>query len=186
MVSLLSASTSLIMSWSSDSEGFWPRERMTVPSSLVVIWPRMETFRLGCRIHYELNAGNRGPAGARRCAGEGARRDRSEMLARRPGGATYHRRPCPERQLEKKADLAKCRAYKEGEGLLELGNLLFSKRIGLSDREASASKAKTAGLAQAAPPPTTARGAASSFQGVVGREKRLCRSSSKQWKRCIP
>lgn len=37
MVPLLSASTSLIMSWSSDSEGFWPRERMTVPSSLVVI-----------------------------------------------------------------------------------------------------------------------------------------------------
>jgi hypothetical protein len=34
---LLSASTSLIMSWSSDSLGFWPRERMTVPNSLVVI-----------------------------------------------------------------------------------------------------------------------------------------------------
>lgn len=41
MVPLLSASTSLIMSWSSDSEGFWPRERMTVPSSLVVIWPAL-------------------------------------------------------------------------------------------------------------------------------------------------
>ena len=39
IVPLLSASTSLIMSWSSDSEGFWPSERMTVPSSLVVIWP---------------------------------------------------------------------------------------------------------------------------------------------------
>jgi hypothetical protein len=39
MVPLLSASTSLIMSWSSDSLGFWPSERMTVPSSLVVIWP---------------------------------------------------------------------------------------------------------------------------------------------------
>lgn len=39
MVPLLSASTSLIMSCSSDSEGFWPRERMTVPSSLVVICP---------------------------------------------------------------------------------------------------------------------------------------------------
>jgi hypothetical protein len=37
MVPLLSASTSLIMSWSSDSLGFWPSERMTVPSSLVVI-----------------------------------------------------------------------------------------------------------------------------------------------------
>lgn len=37
MVPLLSASTSLIMSWSSDSEGFWPRDLMTVPSSLVVI-----------------------------------------------------------------------------------------------------------------------------------------------------
>jgi hypothetical protein len=39
MVPLLSASTSLIMSWSSDSEGFWPSDRMTVPSSLVVICP---------------------------------------------------------------------------------------------------------------------------------------------------
>ena len=39
MVPLLSASTSLIMSCNSDSEGFCPRERMTVPSSLVVICP---------------------------------------------------------------------------------------------------------------------------------------------------
>lgn len=39
IVPLLSASTSLIMSCSSDSEGFWPRERITVPNSLVVIWP---------------------------------------------------------------------------------------------------------------------------------------------------
>lgn len=39
MVPLLSASTSLIISWSSDSDGFWPKERMTVPSSLVVICP---------------------------------------------------------------------------------------------------------------------------------------------------
>lgn len=39
MVPLLSASTSLIISCNSDSEGFWPSERITVPSSLVVIWP---------------------------------------------------------------------------------------------------------------------------------------------------
>lgn len=39
IVPLLSASTSLIISWSSDSEGFWPSERMTVPSSFVVICP---------------------------------------------------------------------------------------------------------------------------------------------------
>jgi hypothetical protein len=39
MVPLLSASTSLIMSCSSDSDGFWPSDRMTVPSSLVVICP---------------------------------------------------------------------------------------------------------------------------------------------------
>lgn len=39
MVPLLSASTSLIMSCSSDSDGFWPRDLMTVPSSLVVICP---------------------------------------------------------------------------------------------------------------------------------------------------
>ena len=39
---LLSASTSLIMSWSSDSLGFWPRDRITVPSSFVVICPESE------------------------------------------------------------------------------------------------------------------------------------------------
>lgn len=39
IVPLLSASTSLIMSCSSDSLGFCPSERITVPSSLVVIWP---------------------------------------------------------------------------------------------------------------------------------------------------
>lgn len=39
IVPLLSASTSLIMSCSSDSEGFWPRDRITVPSSFVVICP---------------------------------------------------------------------------------------------------------------------------------------------------
>ena len=39
MVPLLSESTSLIISWSSDSLGFWPRDRMTVPSSFVVICP---------------------------------------------------------------------------------------------------------------------------------------------------
>jgi hypothetical protein len=39
IVPLLSASTSLIMSCNSDSEGFWPRDRITVPSSLVVICP---------------------------------------------------------------------------------------------------------------------------------------------------
>jgi hypothetical protein len=39
IVPLLSASTSLIMSCSSDSEGFCPSDRMTVPSSFVVICP---------------------------------------------------------------------------------------------------------------------------------------------------
>lgn len=39
MVPLPSASTSLIMSWSSASVGFWPKDRMTVPSSLVVMLP---------------------------------------------------------------------------------------------------------------------------------------------------
>ena len=39
MVPLPSASTSLTMSWSSASVGFWPRERITVPSSLVVMVP---------------------------------------------------------------------------------------------------------------------------------------------------
>ncbi|KAG5463703.1 MAG: hypothetical protein BJ554DRAFT_4818, partial [Olpidium bornovanus] len=36
---LPSASTSLIMSCSSASVGFWPKERITVPSSLVVTVP---------------------------------------------------------------------------------------------------------------------------------------------------
>merc|ERR1712113_198480 len=39
IVPLPSASTSLIISWSSASVGFWPRDRITVPSSLVVIVP---------------------------------------------------------------------------------------------------------------------------------------------------
>lgn len=39
IVPLPSASTSLIMSCSSASVGFWPRERITVPNSLVVIVP---------------------------------------------------------------------------------------------------------------------------------------------------
>ncbi len=42
MVPLLSASTSLIMSCNSDSEGFWPKDLMTVPNSLVVICPTIK------------------------------------------------------------------------------------------------------------------------------------------------
>ena len=38
-ISIPSASTSLIMSWSSASVGFWPSDLMTVPSSLVVMVP---------------------------------------------------------------------------------------------------------------------------------------------------
>lgn len=48
MEPLLSASTSLIMSCSSDSEGFWPRERITVPNSLVVIWPTRSSLSVSC------------------------------------------------------------------------------------------------------------------------------------------
>lgn len=71
MVPLLSASTSLIMSCSSDSEGFWPRERITVPSSLVVIWP-------GHQVSFEFShGGNMCRHGRRRC------------------WKTYHRHPCP-------------------------------------------------------------------------------------------
>ena len=39
MEPLPSASISLIMSMSSASVGFWPRDRITVPSSLVVMVP---------------------------------------------------------------------------------------------------------------------------------------------------
>jgi len=45
IVPLLSASTSFIMSCSSDSEGFWPSDRITVPSSFVVICPNSESQR---------------------------------------------------------------------------------------------------------------------------------------------
>jgi hypothetical protein len=48
-VPLLSASTSLIMSCNSDSEGFWPSDRITVPSSLVVICPTT------CYQHSDMN-----------------------------------------------------------------------------------------------------------------------------------
>lgn len=55
MVPLLSASTSLIMSCNSDSEGFWPSERITVPSSLVVIWPvvaKIHQYHVVTEEHY--------------------------------------------------------------------------------------------------------------------------------------
>merc|ERR1719400_2948905 len=39
MVPFPSASTSLIMSWSSASVGFWPKDLITVPNSLVVMVP---------------------------------------------------------------------------------------------------------------------------------------------------
>ena len=52
IVPLLSASTSLIMSCNSDSLGFWPSERITVPSSFVVIWPREVIGRVSrCDCH---------------------------------------------------------------------------------------------------------------------------------------
>ncbi|KAJ7040705.1 hypothetical protein C8F04DRAFT_225300 [Mycena alexandri] len=47
MVPLPSASTSLIMSCSSASVGFCPSERMTVPSSLVVMVPSPSVRRSG-------------------------------------------------------------------------------------------------------------------------------------------
>lgn len=53
MVPLLSASTSLIMSCNSDSEGFWPSERMTVPNSLVVIWPVIAEIHQYCVVNQE-------------------------------------------------------------------------------------------------------------------------------------
>lgn len=50
-----SASTSLIMSWSSASVGFCPSERMTVPSSLVVMVPSPS---LSNSENASLNSGN--------------------------------------------------------------------------------------------------------------------------------
>lgn len=54
IVPLLSTSTSLIISASSASEGFWPRLRMTVPNSLVVIWPEERKVRLVGQLLSEL------------------------------------------------------------------------------------------------------------------------------------
>jgi hypothetical protein len=50
IVPLLSASTSLIISCSSDSDGFWPRDRITVPSSFVVICPKGQVLATRLRI----------------------------------------------------------------------------------------------------------------------------------------
>ena len=50
------------MSCSSDSEGFWPRERMTVPSSLVVIWPVVVRIS-PCYVHSCQSRGNEVIAG---------------------------------------------------------------------------------------------------------------------------
>ena len=46
-----STSTSLIMSRSSESEGFWPNDRMTSPSSEAVIVPRAIDVRRRCQSH---------------------------------------------------------------------------------------------------------------------------------------
>lgn len=76
-----SASTSLIMSWSSASVGFCPSERMTVPSSLVVMVPSPS---LSNSENASLNSGN---------GHRWRRQGRDEMSAERkppPKGTSLH------------------------------------------------------------------------------------------------
>lgn len=53
---LPSASTSLTMSWRSASVGFWPRDLITVPSSLLLIVPSPS---LSNKLNASLNSMNR-------------------------------------------------------------------------------------------------------------------------------
>lgn len=84
MVPLLSASTSLIMSCNSDSEGFWPRERITVPNSLVVIWPVLVYKRQHRCLSYYLKTPNRPWINQSRAGG-----------GKKVNSSTDHRHPCP-------------------------------------------------------------------------------------------
>ena len=148
MVPLLSASTSLIMSCSSDSEGFWPSERMTVPSSLVVIWPdcnpRVSYTHSTTVLREAPSIHHSGQDSLQPCTknrwGEGREEE------------SHHRHPCPTRG-KKTAPLVYhvcCwissftweipmlviwGTHKQGEGLLVLGNLLFGQRIGLDRKK---------------------------------------------------
>jgi len=85
IVPLLSESTSLIMSCSSDSLGFWPRDRMTVPSSLVVISPvrrdRQSVLQVNAYTYLQSHIAMPRPSV-------------QETLGQRKG-STYHHHLCP-------------------------------------------------------------------------------------------
>lgn len=148
MVPLLSASTSLIMSCNSDSEGFWPRDRITVPSSLVVIcpgccsayWPTARDRRSLCLPKPQSQRQERLEQGLNIA-------ENSEANSKVWRRETNHHRPCPVVHLAvsantlcsrytaswRKPQQEKARStYKKGEGLLELRDLLFGERIRLS------------------------------------------------------
>ena len=106
IVPLPSASTSLIMSASSASVGFWPSERITVPSSFVVIVPspslsNREKASLNSAICSSVSwsacarSGVRTKAGSRARAGCESRAEAAFVaLARRaaaPGGSAWQR-----------------------------------------------------------------------------------------------
>lgn len=130
MVPLLSASTSLIISCNSDSEGFWPSERMTVPSSLVVIWPNNDINLSHSVLKY-------------------SRVPMAQDLLSKIERSSYRERlhaPSPSlscSQAGKRPRSVYCFSdrglsihasegtHKQGEGLLVLGDLLFGQRIGL-------------------------------------------------------
>jgi hypothetical protein len=131
MVPLLSASTSLIISCSSDSEGFWPSERMTVPSSLVVICPSeriwisdiVSNFSRASMAQSVLPGIER-PSYWRRLHSPSPSLSCSQAGKPAPVSLLYF--PRSERSMD-----ALESTHKQGEGLLVLGDLLFGQRIGL-------------------------------------------------------
>lgn len=124
MVPLLSASTSLIISCSSDSDGFWPRERMTVPSSLVVIWPVRGYLSICFNFHTNLS---RQPESLAWVNAGG-------KIALTIAILVLYAQEMPNQYLFGKFRAqSTCRVtHKQGECLLVLGDLLFSQRVGLN------------------------------------------------------
>lgn len=141
---LLSASTSLIMSCSSDSEGFCPKERMTVPSSLVVIWPAKSRLLVSCPFLRHKNSQSvkfRSVSQVQVLQQWFAQIGGDGEEGKEEYRVTSHYVPSPSLSCSHQIStqiayrfVAKddLETYKEREGLLELRDLLFGKRISLS------------------------------------------------------
>ncbi len=130
----MSASTSLIMSCSSDSLGFWPSDRMTVPSSFVVISPDGSRVRQHHPTDSHSSVSNcRRP----RCASPRRLWSRYIHSIRGSRGVTDHLHPCPVRARHRSAHAITGdytdseQAYKQREGLPEVGDLLLCEGVRL-------------------------------------------------------